>query len=422
MRIAHVTDCFLPRMGGIERQVQGLARAQAANGHEVDIITSVPVPTAAATSSVADRADWAGGPPGQSGYDDPVSVIRPQFRGGRPGGIRYSTMLQGRRAVLDGGYDLVHVHASTFSPMAYLAAGAASRSGIPTVVTLHSLWSYATPIFRVADLGLRWRNWPITWTAVSRVAAASLQPVLRRGTEVSVLPNAVSPDLWHVHRGRRDAERSGRPADQTVVIVSVMRLAARKRPLQFLRMLRQVRAGVPAHLRLQATIIGDGPKRAAMERYLQRHGMTDWVQLTGQLDQPAIREFFAGADIYASPATLESFGIAALEARSAGLPVVGFAHSGVSDFVADGHNGLLVDTDDEMAAALTRLASSPLLRSAMTLHNARSESGFSWRNVLRICGDVYALAGAPGPGAAQLDTRLAARRTGSEPLGGVAAR
>jgi hypothetical protein len=94
----------------------------------------------------------------------------------------------------------------------------------------------------------------------------------------------------------------------------------------------------------------------------------------------------------------------------------------VSDFVAHGHNGLLVDTDDEMVAALTRLATSPLLRSAMTLHNARSESGFSWRNVLRICEDVYALAGAPGPGAAQLDTSLAARRAGTEPLGGVAAR
>jgi glycosyltransferase involved in cell wall biosynthesis len=419
MRIAHVTDCFLPRMGGIERQVQGLARAQAAYGHEIDIITSVPAPTAVAIPGLT---DLIGGPPARSRYDDPVSVIRPQFRGGRPGGIRYSTMLQGRRAVLGGGYDLVHVHASTFSPMAYLAAGAASRTGIPTVVTLHSLWSHATPIFRVADLGLGWRDWPITWTAVSRVAAASLQPVLRPETEVSVLPNAVSPDLWHLQRGRRGVERSGRPADETVVIVSVMRLAARKRPLRFLRMLRQVRAGIPAHLRLQATIIGDGPKRAAMERYLNRHGMTGWVHLTGQLDQPAIREIFVGADIYASPATLESFGIAALEARTAGVPVVGFAHSGVSDFVTDGRNGLLVETDDEMVAALSRLAISPLLRSAMSLHNARSESGFSWRNVLQICEDVYVRAGAPGLGAAQFDTSLAARRTGTEPRGGVAAR
>ncbi|MGX7681863.1 glycosyltransferase family 4 protein [Jatrophihabitans sp. DSM 45814] len=420
MRIAHVTDCFLPRMGGIERQVEGLAHAQAAFGHEIEIITSVPA-----------SSELAGSPTGRGAgarqQHDPVTVIRPEPRRGEPGDIRYSTMLSGRRAVLEGDYDLVHVHASTFSPMAYLAAGAASKSGVPTVITLHSLWSYATPIFRVADLPLGWRRWPVTWTAVSRVAAASLAPVLRSGTEISVLPNAVSPDLWHIprlDRQRRDSEGSrggngdvqgDRPGP--VVIVSVMRLAARKRPLPFLRMLREVRAKVPAHIRLEAKIIGDGPKREAVERYLKRHGMDSWVQLTGQLDQQGIREIFAQADLYASPATLESFGIAALEARSAGLPVVGFAHSGVSDFVADGHNGLLVDSDDEMAAAMVRLVTSPLLRSAMTLHNTHVESGFSWRNVLQICEEVYARAGAGARVAAH-----GAGRSEAASIGGVAAR
>ena len=33
MRIAHVSDCYLPRTGGIETQVRGLALAQAARGH-----------------------------------------------------------------------------------------------------------------------------------------------------------------------------------------------------------------------------------------------------------------------------------------------------------------------------------------------------------------------------------------------------
>ncbi len=41
MRIAHVSDCFMPRMGGIERQVHDLALRQQAAGHDVEIITSV---------------------------------------------------------------------------------------------------------------------------------------------------------------------------------------------------------------------------------------------------------------------------------------------------------------------------------------------------------------------------------------------
>ncbi len=41
MRIAHVSDCFMPRMGGIEGQEHDLALRQRAAGHEVVIITAV---------------------------------------------------------------------------------------------------------------------------------------------------------------------------------------------------------------------------------------------------------------------------------------------------------------------------------------------------------------------------------------------
>lgn len=375
MRIAHVTDCYLPRLGGIERQVQGLAAAQHAAGHQVTVITSVP----------------ADAPPSPPGTAQPAQlaqprVIRPAGPGSRSGSIRYLASLRGRQAVLHGGYDLVHVHASTFSPLAYLAAGAASRSGVATVATLHSLWSYATPIFRGADVALDWRAWPITWTAVSTAAAASLSQVLRPGTEISVLANGVSPERWQLLR---------RPADpRRVVIVSVMRLAARKRPLQLLRVLREVRAQVPDEISIEVQIIGAGPQREAMLGYLKRHRMTGWVELTGQLDQPAIRDRFADADLYVSPATLESFGIAALEARCAGLPVLAFAGTGVSDFIEHGRNGLLVSSDDQLSAELARLARSPSARAELAGDHPTGDQhgctfGYTWGQVLQTCEQVY---------------------------------
>ena len=362
MRIAHVTDCYLPRMGGIERQVQGLATAQLAAGHQVSVITSVPA--AAGTLSPADD----------------LTVVRPAGAGGRPGSIRYLASLRGRQAVAHGGYDLVHVHASTFSPMAYLAAGAASRAGVPTVATLHSLWSYATPIFRGFDAALDWRRWPITWTAVSTAAAEALSQVLRPGTEISVLPNGVRPELWRLPRRPPDPRR--------VVIVSVMRLAARKRPLQLLKVLRAARAQVPAGIDMSVQVIGAGPQRDTMLSYLTRHRMTDWVELTGQLNQPAIRDRFADADLYVSPATLESFGIAALEARCAGLPVLAYAGTGVADFIEHGRNGLLVRSDEELAAAVARLARSPHARAALAAAEG-GDSDYSWDEVLHTCDQVY---------------------------------
>jgi glycosyltransferase involved in cell wall biosynthesis len=207
--------------------------------------------------------------------------------------------------------------------------------------------------------------------------------VLRPQTPISVLPNGVQPELWRCQRLPRRPDR--------VVLVSVMRLAARKRPMQLLAMLRAARAQLPPELRLEAKIIGSGPKLAAMTNYLRKHRM-DWVELTGQLDQPAIRRVFADADLYLSPATLESFGIAALEARCAGLPVIAFAGTGVSDFISHGRNGLLVADDAGMVEAIRELAGSESRRAALTAHNLGTESGFCWDSVLRSCAEVYATA------------------------------
>ncbi|HEU5269713.1 MAG TPA: glycosyltransferase, partial [Jatrophihabitans sp.] len=107
MRIAHVTDGYLPRMGGIERQVEGLTRAQAAIGHDVEIITSVA----------------------PAGHRSPIPVIGPSRAGGRPGSIRYLATFTGRDAVLAGGYDLVHVHASTCSPLGWYTIAASTAAG-----------------------------------------------------------------------------------------------------------------------------------------------------------------------------------------------------------------------------------------------------------------------------------------------------
>src|ERR1700722_18109121 len=128
MKIAHVTDCFLPRMGGIERQVHDLAVRQQESGHIVEIITSVA--GEAGTDRNADRHRTDAETQAQ---EIPVEVIRPQpsWRGklGRPGAVQYSKFASGGAAVLAGKYDVVHVHASSLSPMAYHAARAACRAG-----------------------------------------------------------------------------------------------------------------------------------------------------------------------------------------------------------------------------------------------------------------------------------------------------
>jgi glycosyltransferase involved in cell wall biosynthesis len=372
MRILHVSDCFLPRMGGIERQVNDLAHHQHAAGHEVEILTSV-----------------AGAP---ADGDSTIPVHRLASAHGKPRGtILYRTWLSGRRVARTGDYDVVHVHASSWSPMAFATARSAARAGIPVVVTLHSMWGRIWPLYALANRVLGWNRLPIVWTAVSSAATADLARHLRAGGHggrrepVEVLPNAVDGDAWRIDPLPRAGHR--------VVIASVMRLAMRKRPRQYLRMLRRVRRLVPSDIALEVIIIGDGPRRAGLERYLAKHDMTDWVTLTGRATHEQIRELYRDADFFVAPATLESFGIAVLEARSAGLPIIAHAGSGVRDFVTHGYDGLLAKGDTDMVERIAQLVMSPKLRAKMTRHNRRTTPQLGWPEIMAQCEALYERAG-----------------------------
>lgn len=369
MRILHVSDCFTPRMGGIERQVHDLALRQVAAGHDVEIVTAV-----------------AGQP-----SDSAITVHRPPVQRGKPGTIQYLNWRLGRRIARTGDYDVIHIHASTWSPMSGMTLHPAVKASIPTVVTVHSLWNRYWPLFSIANRLFAWNRYPVVWSAVSSVAAGPMERHLRHGghggryTPVELLPNAVDHAAWPVDARPRDSRR--------IVIASVMRLAHRKRPRPYLEMLRRARELVPAEIALEAIIVGDGPRRAGLERYLARHDMADWVTLYGRATHEQIREIYRDVDFFVAPATLESFGIAALEARSAGLPVIAHAGSGVRDFVTHGRDGLLAHGDADMAAQIARLATSPQLLAELQAHNRDNTPQFGWAEVLERCEQLYHQAG-----------------------------
>jgi glycosyltransferase involved in cell wall biosynthesis len=260
------------------------------------------------------------------------------------------------------------------SPLAYLAIATARRHRRPTLVTMHSLLARSSPVFRFADGLLGWQSSSVVWSAVSEAAARPLRKALGPHRPVAVLGNAVDVDAWRI---------PPKPADPSrIVIASVGRLTARKRPRPLLRVLRRARTLLPAPIRLEAQLIGDGPMRGALERYVDRHGMGDWVTFTGVASREQIRAAYRDVDLYVAPATLESFGIAALEARSAGLPVLARAQGGVADFITHGVDGLLADDDDGLIEAIVRLAQDPARRDAMRQHNQNVRPAFEWSDVL----------------------------------------
>ncbi|MFB9201063.1 glycosyltransferase [Nonomuraea spiralis] len=347
-----MSDCYLPRLGGIEVQVADLVRAQRDAGHDVVVATATRGEAMPGVRRVVARMP----------FDLPV----------HPFGVGHLT-----RGITVTRPDVVHVHTGAVSPFAWMGVRAARRAGVPCVVTVHSMWDPVTRgLYRLLRLAFGWQRWGLVATTVSTAAAAPIRAVAGPGVPVRVVSNGLDLSGW--------APSPDVPAPRAEVhVVAVGRLAPRKQPVRLLRLLLAARARVPAEIPMRATIVGDGPARGRMERFLAKHDMTGWVSLPGRYSREQIAKMLGSADVFVAPAARESFGIAALEARAAGVPVVARAQSGVADFVKDGTEGLLGRTLGDLAGAVARLCSDAGLRGAIAEHNRSTPPvAGSWAGVL----------------------------------------
>lgn len=332
MRIVHAADSFAPDIGGIESQVEALARHQRAQGHEVTVITAVH--EAAELDLDLDVARAAGG--------RWLTVAFPW---------RNYRMVAD---VLDGApVDVVHAHFTVVSPMAIYVTRAASRRGIPVAITVHSLWWRVAVATRLCTLPFGWGRMRAAWSGVSSVAAGHVGRTLSRVGRVSVVPNLVETQWW----------LPGDPIRETgsgeIRLALVGRLKKRKHVDEFIDILAQVRPRVADDIVVKVSIVGDGPRRGDLQRQVDRLGLSGWVTLLGHREPAQIRTLLHESDLFIASSRQESFGIAALEARAAGLPVVGYRGNGLTDFIDDGTEGVLVADAGEMVEALVTLLSRP---------------------------------------------------------------
>ena len=364
VKIALLSDCYLPRLGGIEVQVHDLAARLIERGHEVVVFTATP-------GAHGERGGFVDLVDGVAvhrlalklPFELPVNPLAPRLL---------------RQRLTEGGFDVAHVHMGVVSPFAVDCARVATNAGLPTAMTWHCMLGSLEPVFRAARSVRTWAARGVAMSAVSAVAAEPLQRIVGSSGTVNVLSNGIDVSHWTIPATQAPA----REPVSGIRVVSAMRLAARKRPVPLLRTMARVRALVPAGTAIRLDILGDGPDRVRLERFVAAHDMGAWVHLPGRVTRDELRVRYAGADIYVAPAPLESFGIAALEARTVGLPVVGRWGSGVEEFVKDGLNGYLAADDEAMAGCIARLVTDDGLRGSMTAYNRGTPPEQSWDRIL----------------------------------------
>ncbi len=374
VKVALLSDCYPPRLGGIERQVHDLAHHLAASGHEVEVFT--------ATTGPGGERHGA-----RSLETDGVVVHRMAIP--LPNGVPVNPFAprEVRRRLEAGDFDVAHAHLGVVSPFATDLVRTALAAGLPVAATFHCVFGRSAPLFRAVGHIGRWARRGVALSAVSAMAAGRLRAAAG-DVEVGVLGNGIDAAWWAPDPSAPPHD----PADG-VHVVTAMRLVSRKRPLALLGALHEARGLLDPTLPLRATVAGEGPQRAAMEAYLRARGM-DWVSMPGRLDREGLRRLHHAGDLYVSTARLEAFGIAALEAQAAGLPVVAPRGTGVDDVVEDGVDGLLADSDAGVAAALARLAGDSGLRHRIGAHVRESATRHDWPSTVEKTLREYHRAGA----------------------------
>jgi glycosyltransferase involved in cell wall biosynthesis len=185
--------------------------------------------------------------------------------------------------------------------------------------------------------------------------------------------------LRHIPNGLDLSQWSPRPAepDGEPLILCAARFAPVKRHEDLLHALALLRS--KGHS-FRAVLAGGGPLLGEMRALTERLGLSDAVELPGELAAGEVRRRLEGAAIACLASASEGMPGALMEAMATGVPVVGTAAGGTTELVVDGESGLLVPPHDPpaLARALAALLADPQLRARLsTGARRRMEERFS---------------------------------------------
>ncbi|WP_203820459.1 glycosyltransferase family 4 protein [Paractinoplanes ferrugineus] len=356
MRVALVTESFLPDVNGVAHSVVRTAEHLLRRGHQPMVIAPQPPP---AVREVR--------------VDVPYPVVRipsvrmpgyPQIRLGLP----TPTMTGAMRAH---GTDVVHL-ASPFVLGAWGMAAARSLR-LPTVAVYQTdVAAYARAYKVGMTEGAAWRWIRTVHNAANRTLVPSSESGLAltaHGVErIHLWRRGVDDVQFHPDRRTVGMRRVLAP-DNEVVVGFVGRLAVEKQI--------DLLADVSRLPGVRLVIVGDGPAGPALRKALPQ------AKFLGVRRGRQLARIYASFDIFAHTGPYETFGQAVQEAMASGLPVVAPNAGGPVDLVQHGRTGYLVPPFEAagFTEAVSSLAADPRRRADLGAAGRRAIEGRSWAAV-----------------------------------------
>jgi N-acetyl-alpha-D-glucosaminyl L-malate synthase BshA len=295
-----------------------------------------------------------------------------------------STMVD---VIVNNQIDLLHVHyAIPHASAAYMTKKILETQGktIPFITTLHgtdiTLVGRDKTFAPVVSFSI---NQSDAITAVSYNLREETNKIFKIHKEIEVIQNFV--DVRRFNKKPIDAFRRVIAPNHEKIIIHASNFRRIKRVEDVVRIFAKVHKSVPSKL----LFVGDGPERPAAESLSRDLNIGDDIRFVGKQEQ--MEEILAIGDLFLLTSEYESFGLAALEAMAAGVPVISTNAGGLPEINEQGVTGYLSnigDIDSMSAHAIELLNNKEMLAKFKANAYAQAEK-FDIQNIVPKYEQLY---------------------------------
>lgn len=236
--------------------------------------------------------------------------------------------------------DILHVHyAIPHATGAYLAKKILNKDKPKVITTLHgtdiTLVGNDKSFFNITKFSIEESDGV---TAVSEFLRRKTKEEFELDKEIEVIPNFVETMKFDPLKPPSKRERFAQKEEKILMHMSNFRPV--KRVEDVIRVFYLVNQKFPSKLML----VGEGPESSKALSLVQKLKIADRTIFLGE--QCGVENIVCLADLFLLPSNSESFGLAALEAMSCGVPVIGTKTGGLPEVVIDGETGYLSNLGD----------------------------------------------------------------------------
>jgi glycosyltransferase involved in cell wall biosynthesis len=376
MNICLLTSTSLPLVGGLEIVVDNLATSLTNLGHKVYLVTPYPK-----FKKIADNCVYN------------YNVVRFGFRGcGRLGLTTATAVLTLSMVVKKYKIDVINVH-NVFTPGTWSYFFSRINPSIPIIGTPHGDDIQITTDIQDGvrldpqsdQIVRRNLNNFKCITAISASMHEDILSLVEKNKKIFFVPNGVWVKRFQSSVNQPSVRKKFNIPLDSIAIISIGRNHPRKGFVYGLEAIARLRS---AGFNISYIIVG-----RYMEPLIEKAkalSISDVLITPGQVDAKSISELLQCSDIYLSPSIVESFGMATLEAMSAGLPSVVTDIAGSRDIVSADFGLLVKPKDpDRLSTALKYLIQNSSIRREMGRKAQKAADNYNWPNIAIKYLNVY---------------------------------